>query len=99
MKQRMDHFLVGFFSGMILPFLGFWLVYLYVSSERNLTWDTFWTMFKTGTDHRAAVLTLSLIANMLAFWLFFFQLKLNRASRGLVFITMVYGAYIVYLKL
>jgi hypothetical protein len=98
MIQKLDKFWIGTLAGTLLPFLGFWIVYLYVSYERSLSWATFWKMFNTGDDHRAAVMTLSLIANMLAFWLFFFYWKLNHASKGLVFVTMLFGAYIVYLK-
>lgn len=98
MMKKLDNFFVGLISGAIMPFLGFWIVYLYVSYERNLTWKMFWIMFNSTDGHRASVLTLSLIANMLLFYLFFFRWKLDQASKGLVFVTMLYGAYIVYLK-
>jgi hypothetical protein len=99
MIKRLDHFLVGFAAGTVLPFIGFWITYLVVIYANNLSWKRFWNMFNTSAEHRAEVLTLSLIANMFAFYLFFFRWKLDRASRGLVAVTLAMGAYIVYLRI
>jgi hypothetical protein len=89
-----DRFIIGFAGGLLAPLMGFYLYYL--SLFRQMGIDGFYHSL-VANNKLAAVISLSLLANLALFFLFdrFDKLK---CARGVIAGTFIYGFYIVYLK-
>jgi hypothetical protein len=97
LKKKLDNPYFGAVAGLIFPFLSFFVVYFLTLYPRTLT--AFWNIVNSTADKQASTLTLMVISNLLAFYFIFFRARWEYASRGLVFMTLVLGAIVVYLKL
>lgn len=97
--DKYDHFLLGVLAGLILPVIGFFIQFLVFKWGYGFTFDYFIETATSTPSKLSNVLTLCAITNMLGFYLVFFRWKLDRASRGLVFMTLMMGAIIVYLSI
>lgn len=91
---RKDHFLTGFVSGLLAPFIGFYIYYLI--SFRYMGFQSYITRL-TELGIEAGVLSLSLIANLIVFF-YFIQRKADRSARGVIGATFLYGLLIIILK-
>lgn len=89
-----DHFLAGLLPGLILPLIGF---YLYALIFFN------YMSFPTFLNHvikanlAVSVLSLGVILNLGLFFLFY-QLKHDRAAKGVIGATFVYAFLVLYFK-
>ena len=102
-KFKINKFKFGFTTGLILPVIGFFIGFLAKGGE--LSFSTFWQLFTQNhdliqvndlrliyQDTRQSTVMFCLLANMLAFYFSFFLNKLDRFSKGLVFITLLLAA-------
>ena len=102
-KFKINKFKFGFATGLILPVMGFFIGFLAKGGE--LSFSTFWQIFTQNhdllhvnnlkliyQDTRQSTVMFCLLANMLAFYFSFFLNKLDRFSKGLVFITLLLAA-------
>ncbi len=99
--MRWDSTATGIVAGLLFPVLGFFL-YGYVHTtwiRPHLDLPYFINDLFLGTRRfQAPILSLSLIANLLPFFLFDRQ-WMHKAMRGVVVATFIYGAVIVVLLL
>ena len=91
---RKDHFLTGFISGLLAPFLGFYIYYL-ISFHYMGFWSYISRLTELGLE--GGVISLSLIANLIVFF-YFIRAKADRSARGVIGVTFLYGLLIVILK-
>ncbi len=90
--MRLNVPIVGFIVGVLMPIVGFTIVYFMWFSGRDVS-----AVFNAMThDHKMAskVLTMSLLANLLPF-LYCNNKRLDYAMRGIVIATMLYAVLIV----
>lgn len=91
---RKNSKLTGFVSGIIAPFLGFYIYYLI--SFHQMTLRAFIERI-TEFGLLASVISLSLIANLILFF-WFLRIKADNSAFGVIGATFIYGMIIVYLK-
>ncbi|MBS1774512.1 MAG: hypothetical protein JST82_16770 [Bacteroidetes bacterium] len=87
--------LLGFFFGMIMPVIGFFLVYLILF--HSYTFNDF-TKYLIHTHEKAAtVISLSILLNVIPF-IYFTSKRLDLSARGVFVATMLYAVLIVLLR-
>jgi hypothetical protein len=86
---------IGIIAGVIAPFIGL-LIYWQISFG-IMSFKSFWNNV-SKPDTLAAVISLCLIANLAAFYLFLNK-EMLRAVQGVIAATLCFGFYILYLKL
>jgi hypothetical protein len=91
---RKDHFLTGFISGLLAPFIGFYIYYLI--SYRYMGFRSYISMI-TEFGLETIVISLSLIANLAVFF-YFIKVKADSSARGIIGATFLYGLLIIILK-
>jgi hypothetical protein len=91
---KKNHFLTGFISGLLAPFIGFYIYYLI--SFRYMSLQSYVSrLVELGLE--AGVLSLSLIANLIVFF-YFIKGKADSSARGVIGATFLYGMLIVIIK-
>jgi hypothetical protein len=98
---KFNKFNVGLICGVLFPIIGFFLSYFIMGGS---SFSTFWEIFiKDATvfssevqdfykETRQNILMFCLMTNLLLFYFSFFLFKIDRFSKGLVFITLVLAA-------
>ncbi len=97
-RRRFDHQLAGILVGLLAPLLGCVVFYYVQSAEMNgLAVEEYLKMLRIPKI-LGMILTWSLLANLVVFsianrvdWL--------RLSQGIVYATLLYGIFIIYLKI
>lgn len=89
-KQKLDKVWIGLILGGGLPILGFFVSKLVKDRDGSYSIKAYWNLLVGQNDYYLDILTFSLIPNMLAFYFFFFMWKLDQASKGLIFLTIMY---------
>jgi hypothetical protein len=89
-----DKFITGFICGLLAPLLGFYIYFLALFRELGI--DGFYHQL-VSTNRLAAVISLSLLANLALFFIFDKYSRL-RSQQGVIAATFLYGFYVVYLK-
>ena len=102
-KNKINKAKYGIISGLTLPILGFFIGFL--AKGGDMSFSTFWQIFTQNhdllyvsdlkliyQDTRQSTVMFCLLANMLAFYFSFFLNRLDRFSKGLVFITLLLAA-------
>ena len=92
---KQDKFIIGFLCGLLAPLLGFCLYYVGLFNEMSLT--AFYNHL-IQINRLAAVISLSLLANLALFFIFDKYGRL-RCQQGVIAATFLFGFYIVYLKM
>ncbi len=87
-KKKYDKAMVGAVLGSLLPFLGFVISKMVKGS--HVSWTQYWNIFLSDSDYKIEILILSMMPNMLLFYFFLFQWKLDHASKGLVGATLIF---------
>ena len=93
--MRINTPIVGFIIGLLLPILGFFVVY-FLMFRSNSTISGLWSSLAHDHKSAAKVITLSLLINYGPF-LYFNSKRLDYALRGVVTATMIYAAVVVML--
>lgn len=95
-KEKWDQIWVGTALGALLPVVGFFISKMIKDREGSYSVKAYWYLLIGQNDSNLQILTFSLIPNLLVFYLFFFQWQMDKALKGLIFITVVYlGIFLV----
>lgn len=94
--MRLNQPIVGFLIGLVMPLLGFVVVYFVLGSGHN-SLSTFFQYVMGAPKVMAKVLSLSILANIIPF-LYFTRRRLDYAARGIFIATVLYAVAIVLLK-
>ncbi len=90
--SKYNKFWVGFVTGMVLPILGFLLSKEVKAPE--VTMARYWQIFTDGElQVNKDIIVFSILPNMVLFYVFFFQLKYDNLSKGLVLVTLLVGGF------
>ena len=94
----LDRVWAGVVFGLVCPLLCFLLAFLLIDNENsfsifwyNFTHDAFpydFEMNNANNELKKNILILSLILNLIVFYIAYFSLKFDRFIKGLVFITL-----------
>lgn len=91
-KEKLDKLYIGLIIGGLLPVLGFFVSKLFKDKEGSYSVKAYWNLLVGQNDYYLDILVFSMIPSLLAFYFLFFVWKLDKASRGLVFMTIFYIA-------
>lgn len=87
--------ILGFVIGLLMPVLGFLVVYLILGRPQSLS--EFMSFLMGRHDKAAMVLSLSILANIIPF-MYCTNKRLDHTARGILIATMLYAVLIVLLK-
>lgn len=93
--MRLNQPIVGLFIGLFMPLLGFIVVYFIMGS--GVPFDTYIERMGASSKAFGAVLSLSVLANLLPF-LYFNSRRMDQAVKGVVIATMLYAVAFIYVK-
>ncbi len=94
MRNRIDHFLIGLLSGLLVPIIAFWLYASIYHNEVGM-WDLL-MVFK-GRNVHTHVISLSVLSNLLVFFIGL-SLQLEKFARGILGATIAYAILVFILK-
>jgi hypothetical protein len=94
--KKFDKIGYGLIVGIILPVFGFLLGYYVKFYPRPL--GTYWNYMANATVYQTEILTFSLVPNLFLFYFLFFRWKLDEATKGLVFVSILYVILVVSLS-
>ncbi len=89
-KKKIDNVWVGLLLGFVLTVFGFFLSKWVKDPSNSYTIEGFWNLLMGKNNYYMEILTFSLLPNMLAFYFLFFQWKMDKALKGLIFITIMF---------
>lgn len=89
-----DKFWIGTVAGLVSPLLAFTLYYLV--NYRYMPWGRFIAFLRLG-DTYTSIVTLCLLSNLAVFYLFIWKKK-YQGARGVLGVTFIWAAFIMYLK-
>jgi len=92
--MRFNQPVVGFLVGLVLPVIGFFIVYLLV--YRQLGFDSFWYRFTHEGRTAAMVISFSILANLIPFALT--NRRYYYFAKGIFIVSMLYAVLIVLLR-
>jgi hypothetical protein len=87
----------GVILGIIVPLLVVPLVILINAMAQDYTFDRLWRKFELIRPFQIKMLTISLIANLVTFYIFLNKEKFKFAM-GIILGTIAYAPYIIYIK-
>ncbi len=93
--MRINRPVIGFILGLILPFVGFLIVFLVLGGGKNFS--PFIERLMVYHKELAMVISLSILANLAPF-IYFNSKRLDAASKGVFIATMLYAVLIVLLR-
>lgn len=93
--MRINQPIVGLIIGLIMPLIGFIVVYLVKASGMGM--DAFMSHLRANHDAAGVVITLSVLANLIPF-LIFSRRRMDYAVKGVVIATILYALFFVYVK-
>ena len=95
-KWSMDH-TKGLLLGIVTPIVVMPLVILFLSWMQDYLFEQLWTKFSFNVHYRTKILTISIIANLIWFYMFLNKSKYN-VARGVIIGTLLFAPYILYIK-
>ncbi|NEN22179.1 hypothetical protein G3O08_01510 [Cryomorpha ignava] len=97
-SKRFDKTAIGFVIGLILPVIGFVIYGVYWSWKFFRTFSYFVNDVFLGTPtFRSSILSLSLLINLIPFFIFL-KTDRNKSARGVLAAVFVYVPFVVYFK-
>ena len=93
--MRINQPIVGLFIGLVMPLLGFVVVYFILG--RGMSFGGFIDHVGNSSDAASKVISLSALANLLPF-LYFNRRRLDQTVKGIVIATVLYVMLFVYVK-
>ncbi|MCH2224115.1 MAG: hypothetical protein MK066_05045 [Crocinitomicaceae bacterium] len=87
----------GLILGILVPLLVVPLVLLIQSFAQNYTFERLWRQFEVIRPFQIKMLTISLIANLVTFYIFLNKERYKLAM-GIILGTIAYAPYIIYIK-
>lgn len=94
-SPKIDHFLVGFFTGLIIPLLVMYWFYEFKFSAIHPKSSVFDIMTRKMLP---PLLSLCVVVNLGAFYLFYWK-NLNFAARGVIAATILYALLVLAMKI
>ena len=94
--EKFDKIIYGVIAGLALPVIGFFLGYYVKFSPRPLA--VYWSYLANGSIYQTEILTFSLVPSLFLFYFLFFRWKLDQATKGLVFVSILYVILVVSLS-
>lgn len=95
-KKKIDNMWIGSTLGAVLPMIGFFVSKLVKDRSGTYSFKAYFNLLVGENDHYLDILGFSLLPSMLLFYFLFFQWKLDKAVKGMVFITfMIVGLFMV----
>lgn len=82
---------------LITPLIFVPLVLLVISWMQDYDWDYLWDKFAYNNQYRIKILTISIIANLIWFYVFLNREKWNIAM-GVILGSLCYAPYVLYIK-
>lgn len=95
-KMMYQRPLLGFLIGLLAPLLGFCIVFLALGGDN--TFSQFTSNLFRNHDFAAKVISLSLLANAIAFLIFNRSKKAFGTAKGIMYATFLYAVVIILLK-
>ncbi len=92
----MDH-TKGLLLGLITPLLFIPLVLLVIAFSQNYYFEFLWNKFHLNGPYRIQIITISIIANLVWFYIFLNKERFNFAM-GIILGSVLYAPYIIYIK-
>lgn len=96
MKWTKEH-TIGVLIGIVSPLVFVPIMLLLLSWLQNYSFGRLWHEFDMITKYQIKILTLSLISNLIWFYLFLNKERYN-IGRGIIIGTLLYAPYILYIK-
>lgn len=87
----------GMLLGIVTPLVIVPLVILIISLFQNYDFSYLWKKFTLNNQFQIRIITLSLIANLIWFYIFLNREKWN-IGRGVIYGTLAFAPYIIYVK-
>lgn len=91
-----DH-VKGILLGIVTPLICVPLVLLIISWVQNYYFDFLWNKFSLSEAYRIKILTISIIANLIWFYLFLNKERWNLAM-GVILGSIAFAPYVLYIK-
>lgn len=88
--------ILGFFIGLLLPVVGFLIVYLLLGGNTSGIGDFISEMFRMRSV-AALYITLSILINILPF-IYYTNKRLDHTARGILIATMLYALLVILIK-
>lgn len=95
-KWSMDH-TKGLLLGVVTPLLFIPLVLLVIAFSQNYDFEFLWYKFHLNGPYRIQIVTISIIANLVWFYIFLNKERYNFAM-GIILGSVLYAPYIIYIK-
>ncbi len=95
-KFNINH-IKGMALALITPLIFVPLVLLVISWMQDYDWDYLWDKFAYNNQYRIKILTISIIANLIWFYVFLNREKWNIAM-GVILGSLCYAPYVLYIK-
>ena len=90
----LDKFWTGIICGLLAPFIAF--IAYYLINYKNMPVDRFIAFLQVGKTY-TSIVTLCILANLAAFYLFIWRKKYN-AAKGVLGATFIWAGLVMYLK-
>lgn len=87
----------GLLLGLFTPLIFVPIVMFLIGWAQDYDFSLLWSKFILSTPYRIKILTISIIANLIWFYVFLNREKWNLAM-GVIVGTIIYAPYIVYIK-
>lgn len=95
-KWTMDH-TKGLLIGILTPIIFIPLVILIISWLQNYYFEQLWRKFTFNDQYQIKIITISIISNLIWFYLFLNKERFNIAM-GVILGTIAFAPYILYIK-
>lgn len=86
-KQKIDKPLVGGILALVLPILGF--LFFKELNHSNKSLEQLWRFMKASANNRNELVIFPLIPNLVLFYFTNYQLRWDKFTQGLVFVTVI----------
>lgn len=93
--MRVNQAIVGLLLGLIVPFLGFIIVFFIFG--HGLSFASFAERISGRSSEAAKIISLSVLANLIPF-LYFNRRRLDQTVKGIVIATVLYFVFFFYVK-
>jgi len=87
----------GLLIGVLVPLIFVPLVFLILTWVGDYYYSQLWVKFKIILDYRVKILTLSVLSNLIWFYVFLNRERYNLAM-GIILGSMLYAPYVIYIK-
>ncbi|MEJ6615524.1 MAG: hypothetical protein QNL61_01290 [Crocinitomicaceae bacterium] len=95
-KWSMDH-TKGLLIGVVTPLVFIPLVLFIIALSQNYYFESLWNKFQLNGPYRIQIMTISIIANLVWFYIFLNKERFN-VVMGVILGSLLFAPYIIYIK-